>query len=154
MDKDKGLLLKQDLIHAASLALEERIKAAEKAMKSAQESANSEEKSSAGDKYETGRAMGQLERDMNAKQLSMAQNELNALQAIKLDAKTTGKSGALIKTSQNYYFISIGLGTFEANNIKVHLVSPLSPIGKAMEGLGIGDDFVFNGQSQLIEFVV
>ncbi|MFY8022144.1 MAG: 3-oxoacyl-ACP synthase [Bacteroidia bacterium] len=154
MDKEKGLLLKQDLLFAASQALEERIKAAEKAMRSAQESANSEEKSSAGDKYETGRAMSQLERDMNAKQLLMAQNELKALQSIKTDVKTTAKSGALVKTSQNYYFICIGLGTFESNNIKVHLVSPLSPIGKAMEGLGIGDDFIFNGQSQLIEFVV
>jgi transcription elongation GreA/GreB family factor len=141
------------VIHCLSF-LSQKIETIEDTISELKRSAASETKSSVGDKYETGRAMSQIARDMNAKQLLMAQNELNALQAIKLDAKTTAKSGALIKTSQNYYFISIGLGTFEANKIKVHLVSPLSPIGKAMEGLGIGDDFVFNGQSQLIEFVV
>jgi hypothetical protein len=39
-------------------------------MESAQQSANSEEKSSAGDKYETSRAMGHLEKDMHARQLA------------------------------------------------------------------------------------
>ena len=39
-------------------------------MANAQESANAEEKSSAGDKYETGRAMMQIERDKAAQQLN------------------------------------------------------------------------------------
>ena len=40
----------------------QRMTTAKEAMQQAQESANSEEKSSAGDKYETGRAMGHLQR--------------------------------------------------------------------------------------------
>lgn len=42
-------------------------------MEGAQEAANSESKSSAGDKYETGRAMAQLERDRHAQLLAEAQ---------------------------------------------------------------------------------
>ena len=57
------------------LVIEQRIKTAQTAMQNAQDSANNENKSTAGDKYETARAMGQLDRDMNAKQLKEAQQE-------------------------------------------------------------------------------
>ena len=51
-------------LHAACAAfLAERIAAATTAMQAAQESANSDTKSSAGDKYETGREMATAERD-------------------------------------------------------------------------------------------
>jgi hypothetical protein len=45
--------------------IERRVANFEYAMMDAQASANSEDKSSAGDKYETGRAMSQIARDMN-----------------------------------------------------------------------------------------
>jgi hypothetical protein len=52
-------------IKAACIALlEKRLAISQLAMDQAQESANSDDKSSAGDKYETGRAMGQRDRDM------------------------------------------------------------------------------------------
>ena len=49
------------LLNTIKAQLDEKIQVALQAMKAAQESANAETKSSAGDKYETGRAMGQIE---------------------------------------------------------------------------------------------
>ncbi|MDB5240215.1 MAG: hypothetical protein JWP57_840, partial [Spirosoma sp.] len=50
------LLLKQALHARCRHYVQQRIDTARQAMEAAQESANSESKSSAGDKYETGRA--------------------------------------------------------------------------------------------------
>src|SRR3954463_6535110 len=71
---------KQQLKDSCTKILQQRIKTAEDAMKQAQDAANSEDKSSAGDKYETSRAMGQLDRDMYAKQLEEAKRELASLE--------------------------------------------------------------------------
>ena len=98
--------LKIQLIETAILALNDRISNAEKAMKDAQDSANQEEKSSAGDKYETGRAMGQLQRDMNAKQSILAKKELAYLQQLSTSPKNQVGTGALVKTNNGIYFIS------------------------------------------------
>ena len=53
--------------------IEQRIAAARTAMQAAQESSSSETKSSAGDKYETGREMANAERDRNAAHMKQAQ---------------------------------------------------------------------------------
>lgn len=79
-------LFKQQLKSACAAVLLKRVETAEAAMQHAQESANSEEKSTAGDKYETARTMGQLDRDMNAKQWHEARKEYNFLQAVDADA--------------------------------------------------------------------
>nr|GFD49124.1 hypothetical protein [Tanacetum cinerariifolium] len=59
-----------------------RLVAARAGMAAAQESSNSETKSSAGDKYETGREMANQERDRHAAQLYEAQKLLADLQKI------------------------------------------------------------------------
>ena len=56
-------------------------------MNRAQESANDNEKSSAGDKFETGRAMGHLEKEMFSRQY---QESLLALQKIQSIESKTG----------------------------------------------------------------
>ncbi len=145
--------LKQQLIETAILALTERIHHAENAMKEAQESANQEEKSSAGDKYETGRAMGQLQRDMNAKQSILAKKELAFLQQLNTNPKETIGTGSIVKTATAYYFVSIGLGTIDSNQGKVHLISIESPIGKLMNGLKVNDQFQFLDLVHQIEFI-
>lgn len=150
---EQALELKQQLIETAILALSERINNAEKAMKDAQESANQEDKSSAGDKYETGRAMGQLQRDMNAKQLILAKKEMAFLQQLNIGAKTQIGTGSLVQTSSAIYFLSIGLGSIDSTLGKVHLISIDSPIGKAMQGLSLQNEFTFNEQAHQIEFI-
>ena len=59
-------LNKKQLYDLCQAVVQQRIDTARHAMTAAQESANEEGKSSAGDKYETGRAMAQIERDRHA----------------------------------------------------------------------------------------
>lgn len=141
---------KENLLNACKALLQERIAHAEKAMKAAQESSNSEDKSSAGDKYETARAMGQLDRNMNAKQLAQAQQELNDLHKIELQPFQTVKTGAVIFSKTDCYFIAVGLGPITVDDHKVILLSPKSPLALAMWGKKKGDTVSFNRQNLII----
>ena len=62
--------------------INQRIANAKSAVSQAQDAANSSDKSTAGDKYETSRAMGQIDSDMNSKQLLEAEQELSFLEKI------------------------------------------------------------------------
>ncbi len=136
---------KTELANVCKALLEEKMRDAELAMKAAQESANSNEKSSMGDKYETGRAMGQLERDMHAKRLSELQTEYAKLIQINLDyVHSKVEMGALVQTETNWYWLAVALSAVLFNQNKVMLVSPVSPIAKAMLGKKQGDFFEFN----------
>src|SRR5690242_2665260 len=101
-------IFKEQLFSACRQLLEQRIDAFRTAMQAAQNAANSEDKSSAGDKYETSRAMGQLDRDMNAKQLAEAQAELNALQKIRIETISDKIiAGSFVETNNGNYFIAV-----------------------------------------------
>jgi hypothetical protein len=126
----------------------QRIEAAKGAMDQAQEAANGEGKSSAGDKYETSRAMGQLEAGMNARQLDEAQRELAFISGI--DAEIifdTIKTGSIVETEKFLYFISTGLGNLVVDKLNVVFVSPSSPVAKLIEGKKTGDNLSINNQS-------
>jgi len=131
--------------------LEKRILAASAAMREAQESANSEEKSSAGDKYETSRAMGQLSRDMNAKQMEEAQRDLSFINALPVSSVLqTVQPGSVVVCGKNIFFISLGLGAIEVGGQKVVLLSPGAPVARLLEEKKPGDSFLFNGNETKI----
>src|SRR5580698_3327273 len=78
--------------------IERRVATSQEAMRQAQDSANSEEKSSAGDKYETGRAMGHLQKDMHARQLAESLKELASFHAVQTEPLChEGRTGALLQ---------------------------------------------------------
>ena len=54
-------------------------------MNEAQASANSEEKSSAGDKYETSRALSHLDKDMHARLLFSNMKDIESLLSVNFD---------------------------------------------------------------------
>ena len=144
---NKNALKKKLLDHSKALLMK-RIEAAKSAMDQAQEAANSEGKSSAGDKYETSRAMGQMEAGMNARQLDEAQRDLAFLSAINPEMVFDSvQTGCIVKTEEFFYFISIGLGNLTVDNLKVIFLSPASPVAKLMEGKKTGENFSFNGRS-------
>ncbi len=143
------MITKQLILETCKELILKRISTAEYAMKAAQESSNSEDKSSAGDKYETARAMGQLDRDMNAKQLVQAKQELIELNKIDLQPSNKVKIGSLVQTSQSLYFIAVGLGNVQIKNEMIVIISPRSPLAMAMMGCGEHDTFMFN-QKQFI----
>jgi hypothetical protein len=124
-----------------------RIETSALAMKQAQESANSDDKSSAGDKYETSRAMGQRDSDMHAGQLGQATKDLEfirTIQTIRLHNQIGPGSVAVCKDLT--FFMALGLGAVVVNGKKVILLSPLAPLAGALKMKKTGDRFQMNGK--------
>ncbi|GAB4055713.1 3-oxoacyl-ACP synthase [Spirosoma litoris] len=145
--------IKAALFAQCEVYVQLRVSTAKQAMEAAQEAANSESKSSAGDKYETGRAMAQLERDRNAQLLAEAQKVERDLKQINIDKSyTIGQPGSLIMTSRGKFFISIGAGKLTLDGTDYFAVSAASPIGIALSGRKAGDSVVFNKMTyQILE---
>ena len=133
-------------LHALCHAfIEERIAAARTAMQAAQESSSSETKSSAGDKYETGREMANAERDRNAAHMQQAQQLQAELARINPEAACdTVRPGALVSTSMGRFYISISAGQLVGHD--VFAVSAAAPVAAVLKGLRAGEEAVFNGK--------
>ena len=137
-------------LHAACQAfIQERIDAARTAMQAAQESSSSETKSSAGDKYETGREMANAERDRNAAHMQQAQQLQVELARISPDAACdTVRPGALVTTSMGRFYISVSAGKLVVDGApEVFAVSAAAPVALALKGLRAGEEAVFNGKA-------
>jgi transcription elongation GreA/GreB family factor len=133
---------KKDLVVSCIELIQVKIDRAKKGMDEAQASANNETKSSAGDKYETGRAMSQRERDLHARQLAELLNAKKTLSTI--NAKKTCDSvelGAMVCTTSHNFFIGVSLGELTFKNEKIMVISAISPIAQAMLGKSNGDFF-------------
>jgi transcription elongation GreA/GreB family factor len=144
--------LKVQLLEHLKNHLDARMQAALGAMQSAQSSANEETKSSAGDKYETARAMAQIERDRHAQLYDQIRQERAVLDRIdpEFNFQRVGL-GTLVKTSAGYFFISVSVGLVEIDGIKVIAVSPQSPLGASLMGKQQGDSFPFQQNKCVIE---
>ena len=125
----------------------DRISRAEEAMRAAQEAANEESKSSAGDKYNTTRALMQIERDKNARQLVEAQ-KLSQVMDLISTAKQFDKVdlGCLVEASNGNFFMSISMGKVEIDGYLVYAISPASPLGQLLIGKSEGEQADFNNK--------
>ena len=145
---------KSSLYDYCSAYVTERITRLKTEIKKTQSSANEETKSSAGDKYETGRAMAQLEIEKNTRQLAEAERLQGMLQAIHVDLVShTIIPGSLITTSKGVFYISISIGLVEINKQQYFIIAPDSPIGKLFMGKKAGDIVSWNGNTYDIQKV-
>jgi len=141
-------------LHAACLAsLHERLALAQAGVQAAQESANSETKSSAGDKYETGREMASQERERQAAQLHEAQQLLGALQKLSPELPTdTVRLGAAVATSLGLFYVSVAAGRLRtAEGVEFVAVSATAPLVQALAGRRAGEYTSFNNKQIHIE---
>lgn len=134
--------------------LQSRVDTVNRAIADAKEAAAGEEKSSAGDKYETARAMSHLQQEMNAAQLDAAQKALSAHLSLDPNEQLTSvQNGALVKAGPNWYYLSGGLGLIEVDGIKVGSLSANAPAATAMMQKTSGDSFELNGRRFIIDQV-
>jgi transcription elongation GreA/GreB family factor len=132
--------------------IDKRIAGAREAIQIAQDSANEETKSSAGDKYETGRAMAQLEIEKNATQLEEALKQKKILDSIDISLKPAKiQSGSLVTTSNGNFFIAISVGLIVIEQQQFAVVSAQSPIGAKLIGLKTGDSVAFANKEYSIQ---
>ena len=154
MTEPEKITFKNGLKLAAQQVIEQRIAAAKTLIDNAQEAANSEEKSSAGDKYETARAMNQLEKEMHSKQLAQQLKELALLHEVKTDVVYTKVvPGACIECTGMIFFIAAGLGKQTIDDKLIIFLSPLAPLAKALQYKKAGESFLFGGKEMVIAAV-
>jgi hypothetical protein len=153
MESEK-IAFKNRLKQAAQQLIEERISTARTLINNAQEAANSEEKSSVGDKYETSRAMNQLEKEMHSKQLAQQVRELALLHEVKTEVVyQSATMGACLECAALTFFIAAGLGKQTIEGKLIIFLSPQAPLAKLLQNKKAGESFVFNGKETLIESV-
>lgn len=132
----------------------QRITNSRLAIDQARESANSEEKSSAGDKYETGRAMGHLQQEMHSRQLAEYLKELAILHAVNIDQLCPeGRVGAFLQSEDFAFFIAAGLGRHVVEGQTILFLSPQAPLAKFLQNKKAGDNITFNNINTTIQMV-
>lgn len=135
-------------------SLEQKIMLAKASIASAKESRDNDTKSSAGDKYETGRAMMQQEMDKSEAQLAKAYLLKKTMALINpLTECIKVELGSLVFTNLGVYFISIGLGQIDVGKEKIYSVSLVSPIGKFLHQKKTGEQATFQGRIFIIEHI-
>lgn len=143
--------IKKSLLHQCSELIGEKISILEKMTADIQDAANNETKSSAGDKYETGRAMMQQERSKYESQLANARRMRMRLYQIKPDVVFGAVAfGAVAKTTFANYFIAISAGRMEVEGEKFYVISPEAPLAQLILQKNAGDTFVFNDKEMKV----
>lgn len=128
--------------------VEERIARIQNEIHLQQEAANEETKSSAGDKYETGRAMAQLEIEQNIVQLKEAEKLKSFLLSIaRHRSNDVVVPGSLVTTSKGIFYLAISLGVVMYEGQTYLIVSPDSPIGKLLIGKTAGEEMIWRNES-------
>jgi transcription elongation GreA/GreB family factor len=116
----------------------------------AKESRDSDTKSSAGDKFETGREMMQREMDKLSALIDTTENSLKKLQSLpSAAAAAIVCEGSLVETDQENYFISIGFGKID----DVYAISVESPLGALLKGKKIGESVEMRGKKITIKSI-
>ncbi|BAV05265.1 hypothetical protein SAMN05421788_105276 [Filimonas lacunae] len=152
MTREEQIAFKHSLKQYCEEQLTQRIQAIQEKIEQAQQSANSEEKSSAGDKYETSRAMNHLEKDMHSRQLAQNTQEMAALHAVNTsNIYAAPASGAYIQCKDFSFFIAIGLGKRAINGQTIFFLSADAPITRQLLQKKAGDTFLFNNAHVQIE---
>jgi transcription elongation GreA/GreB family factor len=143
--------IKKELYQLCLGYIEERMAAAQKAIEDAEDAMKNDTKSSAGDKYETGREMAQQEISRNKLQLTEAARQKQLLERINpTKASRTVQPGSLVYTDHGSFYLAISAGQFTLNAESFFAVSPGSPIGVKLSGLQDNDEIHFNGRDYKI----
>ena len=145
MTEPKGL--KKRLFQACLDLLDEKIELYQKAIAGAEEAAANETKSSAGDKYETGRAMMHLEKEKNARQLSEVLTMKSRIRQISFE-KDFSKvaTGTLVQTNVGHLFFLESIGKVILDGEKFQVISIQSPIGQVLRGAEENETRLFKGR--------
>ncbi|KEO72796.1 hypothetical protein [Anditalea andensis] len=128
-------------------ALSERIVDLKSSLEDLKEAGQSETKSSAGDKYETGREMIKQEREKYQQVLEDYEKQLEIVKNFKPD-KIFLKAvpGSLVVTDSMVFYISVAYGKLKAGDSDVFAISPNAPVAQLLMEKAAGDTYVLNGK--------
>ena len=145
--------MKKVEIHAACVEKQQaKLDELQNAINKVQESIVGEENSTAGNKFETARAMGQEELDRLNLTMNNAIKEMNILRQIDPN-KPCGyvQLGALVSTDKKTMYLSVGIGKIEIGKETLFAISTSSLIGQQLMGLEKGGTVSFAGKKETIK---
>lgn len=153
--KQPELLERKREAHKAIMDVVDRaISQIDQEIRELQAAANEETKSSAGDKYETGRAMAQLEIEKLLQQRHDRLAIQNLLRSISLDRlHESVQLGAMVETSRGNFYLTANAGEIRIGSFQFLTLSIKSPLGQLMMGRKSGDIFEWNKTSVVIHHV-
>ncbi|MCF6213165.1 MAG: 3-oxoacyl-ACP synthase [Flavobacteriaceae bacterium] len=134
------------ILHKACLDfVDERLKTITKVMDAHKAALISENKSSAGDKHETGRAMLQLEMEKAGQQLKSVTAMQEVLSKIIISKKSEYVGlGSVVITDKVNYYLAISAGKITVNATDFFAVSLNTPVGQELLGKKVGDKLTLN----------
>jgi transcription elongation GreA/GreB family factor len=145
---------KQKLYALCLEHVQRRVQDISQALKEVQQSADEETKSTAGDKYETARAMAQNEMEKLNAQLQENRKLQQVLEQIDpFRSAPVIQLGSAVKTTQGNFYISVSAGALGQGKEAYYAISPASPIGTRLMGQKVGGEFQFNQKTYRIESV-
>lgn len=146
---------KQELLHKCLHLVDEKMSALKEIMQDLQEAVFAETKSTAGDKHETARAMGQIELENNQRQLQeMIHQQEILLQIDPNKPLRTVSLGSVVHTNRGNFFISAPLGKVVTNaGDEFHAISAGSPLAKIMWNHKRSEEVLFDAQILVIHQV-
>jgi len=143
-------------IHSVILQhLEERMEQGKKDFLLAKESRDSDTKSSAGDKFETGREMMQREMDKISASLDMLKGQLAQMKRIEIHENPARVGlGSFIETDAENYYLSVGLGKLRFSGTQIYAISADSPIGELLYGKQTNEIIELRGRKITIKSII
>jgi transcription elongation GreA/GreB family factor len=139
---DKKRLYKRVMDH-----LDERLISLEKLQEDLRDELTRESKSSAGDKYETSRAMTHLEQEKLLQQQHVFTQMKARLSSLNPDGKHEKIGfGSLVKTTEGWYFLSVALGEILCDDLSVFVLSNAAPLAQILTGKKAGNTLFFQGK--------
>jgi transcription elongation GreA/GreB family factor len=145
---------KQKVYQKFKQVVTDKIDRLQKQLAELKESTANETKSTAGDKYETTRALLQTEQDTVRKKIQEARDqEVSYHQIDNTITSPVIRPGSLVKTSNGWFFISVALGKIIVDGKTVTAISPLSPLGQSLIGLTTNTAIEIKGIYYLIEII-
>jgi transcription elongation GreA/GreB family factor len=146
--------LKQQLFKHCADYISRNIDINSQAVDAAQSAVVGEDKNTAGDRYETERAMKQRETEMFGQRLIEAEKQRDLLKKIDITKKYNSvQPGALVSTSIGFFFIAISVDEITIDGEVYDIISPQSPLAVAMSGRVTGDSFMFRNKNVKIQDV-
>jgi hypothetical protein len=147
---------KADVWNALDRLLEKNIQDIQQNLNSIEHAKTQETKSSVGDKFETGRAMLQIEEDKLLGQLKRNKNYLLQLQVYMQNDKKheTVQEGSLVVCDKGTFFIGLGLGKLKLDNCELFAVSIAAPFSKQIIGLREGSTFSIKQKQFMISEIL
>jgi transcription elongation GreA/GreB family factor len=139
--------MKKILLKKLNELLDDRLELTQKSIAEAIESRDEETRSTMGDKYETGRAMVEMEMNKLHEQLDQLIKQKKALSNLKGDSVLDHVDfGSLVETNLGRYFVAVGLGMLTVENEKIYCISLASPVGQAIRDKKAGEKVNFRAE--------